>query len=34
MDARVNYIILPLAKRVMQPDQAAWRAAKAISPIR
>jgi hypothetical protein len=23
MDARVNYIILPLAKRVMQPDQAA-----------
>ena len=23
MDARVNYVILPLAKRVMQPDQAA-----------
>ena len=31
MDARVNYMILPLARRLMPPDQARWSAAKATS---
>ena len=34
MDARVNYMILPLAKRVCRPTRPPWPAARAISPIR